>query len=359
MKNIFKPTITVFLATISIAMLPIAAFAQVAASAALDKCQALAGPPNSGVPGNPSLLEQSLENLSQAQPFCQTAIDGGANNAMALFHLGVAAQHAGKHDDAQVNFLAAAELGLAAAETKLGDYYLFGIGPVEADADQAVAYYNSATQQGDLGAMTTLAFMYRLGRGVPRDTSEMIRLMQAAADGGYHFAQYRLAQTYLTGDGIPGGADASLGIPDVTKALELLQDAATQGNTRAALALAQLYGDNGSNIPQDLAAHARWVEKAADTGVPMALNALGFLYEKGRGVEADPERAAALYVQALESGQVKFSDLRGRIDGRATAWDRPTAIAFQVILKDRGLYRGAIDGQIGPLSTAAAKALDD
>ncbi len=355
----FKPTLAAFSATLCIAILPATAFGQVTASAALDTCIELAGQPNSGVPANPGLLETSLENLSQAQPFCQTAIDGGANNSAAFFHLGVAAQHAGNHEDAQAHFLAAAELGLAAAQTKLGDYYLFGIGPVKADADQAVAHYNSATEQGDLGAMTTLAFMYRLGRGVSRDTSEMVRLMQAAADGGYHFAQYRLAQTYLTGDGIPGGADASLGIPDTTKALTLLQDAAAQGNTRATLDLAQLYGDNGSGIPQDLAAHAVWVEKAAETGMPMALNALGFLYEKGRGVEADPERAAALYVQALESGQVKFNDLRGRIDGRVTPWERPTAIAFQIILKDRDLYRGAIDGQIGPLSTAAAKALDD
>ena len=87
--------------------------------------------------------------------------------------------------------------------------------------------------------------------------------------------------------------------------------------------------------------------------------ALGFLYERGRGVEADPDRAAALYVQALETGEVDVDDLRGRIGGYEPPWDRATAIAFQVILQDRGLYLGAIDGIIGPMSRAAAAALDD
>lgn len=359
MNSSFKSVSILALLSVNLLAAPNIGLAQSAANTALDQCLELAGPPNSGVPENPGLLAASLQALQQAQPFCQTAIDGGAESAEAWFHLGVAAQHAGQHEAAQAHFTAAADQGLAAAETKLGDYQLFGIGPVKPDADLALARYITAADQGDLGAMTTLAFMYRLGRGVPRDIGEMVRLMQKAADGGYHFAQYRLAQTYLSGDGVPGGADETLGIPDATKAAALLGAAAEQGNVRAALDLATLYGDDGNGIGADLPRHAMWITQAAETQMPAALNALGFLYEKGRGVEANPERAAELYVQVMESGQVKFSDLRGRINGRATPWDRATAMAFQVILKDRGLYRGAIDGVVGAQTTAAAKALDD
>ena len=51
--------------------------------------------------------------------------------------------------------------------------------------------------------------------------------------------------------------------------------------------------------------------------------------------------------------------LRGEVGGRVPPWDDATARAFQVILQERGLYRGAIDGIIGPGSRAGAAALDD
>ncbi|MCP5039186.1 MAG: sel1 repeat family protein [Rhodobacteraceae bacterium] len=353
-------TTKVTLASVFVAALvPFSAYAQSEDSDAQNRCLELAGSPDSGVPVNPDMQEALLAGLAKARQFCEAALDTDNANAAIMFHLGVASQHEGAHDAAIAKFEAAAAAGLAAAETKLGDYHLFGIGPVEADADRALSHYQKASDAGDLAAMTTLAFMYRLGRGVPRDPSEMVRLMGLAAEGGYHFAQYRLAQTYLTGDGIPGGADEALNIPNADEALRLLQMAAVQGNTRAALDLAGLYADNGGGVGEDLTAYARWIQEAAKTGVPSAMAALGFLFEKGRGVEADPDRAAELYVEVMETGQVKFGDLRGQSGARAPYWDRATAIAFQVILKDRGLYLGAIDGIVGPLTTAAAKALDD
>ncbi len=341
------------------ALLPFMATAQSSDSAAQNRCLELAGQPFSGVPANPGLQEASLEALNKARRFCEAAIAIGSADGATYFHLGVALQHDGSHEAAIGRFQEASEAGVAAADTKLGDYYLFGIGHVKADADIAVEYYRKASEAGDLGATTTLAFMYRLGRGVPRDIGEMVRLMSIAAEGGYHFAQYRLAQTYMTGDGIPGGVDASLNIPDVNKALQLLEAAADQGNTNATLELAELYADNGNGVPENLEGLARLTQRAADKNEPDAIATLGFLFEKGRGVEADPLRAAELYVQAMETGAVKFSDLRGQIGGRTPYWDRATAIEFQKILQERGLYLAAIDGVVGPLTTAAAKALSD
>jgi hypothetical protein len=38
-------------------------------------------------------------------------------------------------------------------------------------------------------------------------------------------------------------------------------------------------------------------------------------------------------------------------------WDRETALAFQRILQERGLYLGALDAQVGPGTLGAARAL--
>jgi TPR repeat protein len=265
----------------------------------------------------------------------------------------------GLADSFQAAFEAAAEAGLAAAYTKLGDYHLFGIGPLRRDADTAAEYFRAGAEAGDPAAQMTLGLLHRLGAGVPRDTGAMVDLMQAAADAGYHFAQFRLGQTYLTGDGIPGGEDASLGIPDRELAAQYLSMAAEQGNIEAVLELARYYGELDGAGQGDPDQQFIWTERAAEAGLPDAIAALGFLYERGRGVEASPEQAASLYVRALETGDVDFDDLRGRVGGYTPQWDRQTAIAFQLILQERGLYLGAIDGIIGPMSRAAAAALDD
>jgi len=182
----------------------------------------------------------------------------------------------------------------------------------------------------------------------------MVALLNDAAEAGYHFAQYRLAQTYLSGDGIPGRADPALGIPDPARAVTWFTRAADAGNLEAALELAGLYADPGSGLPDNPGEQARLTQMAADTGLPAALAAMGVLYETGRGVERRPQVAADLYVQALESGDVAFENLR---TGAAFEWDFDTATAFQDALTQRGVYNGIVDGIVGPGTRAAAEAL--
>ena len=324
---------------------------------ALAQCLELGGAPDAGVPVTPEAQEAMIAAARAAMPFCAEAVEGGSQDAAALFHLGTGLQLSGDHAAAITRFEAASAAGLGAADTKLGDYSLFGIGPARTDPGAAVEHYRRGIERGDLAAMTTLGFLYRLGRGVPRDSGEMVRLMTQAAEGGYHFAQLRLGQTYLTGDGIPGGADADLNIPDSATAARYFSMAAEQGSLVATLELARIYSEADGPGTGDADLQLRWTQTAADAGLPEALGALGFLFERGRGVEADPDRAAELYVQALETGEVDLDDLRGEVGGSVPPWDRATAMAFQVILQERGLYSGAIDGVIGRGSRAGAAAL--
>lgn len=344
---------------LALALSPVAVAAQSAPETAAALCVEIAGMPDAGVPVSPEAQEAALAALQEAAPHCEQALAEGEATPEVMFHIGVLRQAERDHDEAIAAFEAAAQGGLAAANTKLGDYHLFGIGPLDREADTAAEFFRAGAEGGDPAAQMTLGLLHRLGAGVPRDTGAMVELMRAAADGGYHFAQFRLGQTYLTGEGVPGGEDASLGIPDRDEAARYLSMAADQGNIEAVLELARLYGELEGAGEGDPEQQFIWTERAAEAGLPDAIAALGFLYERGRGVEADPEQAAALYVQALETGDVDMNDLRGRVGGYTPPWDRDTAIAFQLILQERGLYQGAIDGIIGPMSRAAAAALDD
>ncbi|MFC2981113.1 tetratricopeptide repeat protein [Roseicyclus marinus] len=329
------------------------------ADAGIAACLDTAGPPSAAVPVDEAAQRALFTRLRDALPACQEAANLDPQAGGPLFHLATVAQARGEHREAVALYDRAAAAGVGAAHTRLGDYYNFGIGPIRPDIDRAVASYRAATDLGDLAGTTTLAFMYRLGRGVPRDTAEMLRLFRIAADGGYHFAQINLAQTYLTGEGVPGGADPALGIPDARAAVPLLAAAARGGNLDAARGLAALYATGAEGVPPNASQRLRWTRHVAETGDPAAIAALAFLREQGIGAPADPLAAAQGYIAALETGQIAPEALRAAGGPRAPGWDRQTAIEFQRILQERGLYRGPLDGLVGPGTLGAARAVSD
>ncbi len=332
--------------------LPISAQAETTDAA--QACLAGAGPADAGVPASAAAAGAHRDALVEAADLCAEAGQSPNASGDVLFLASEVAQ--GRRDMAGAFALLerAAKLDFAPAETRLGDYYLFGAAPGGEDATKAVAHFQRAVELGDPAGMTTLALLYSVGKGVTRDAGKMVELLTQAADAGYHFAQFRLAQTYLTGEGIPGRADPALGIPDPARAAELFGAAAENGNQKAALELAALYADPNSGLPDDPDQQLRLIRMAASQDVPEAVAMLGVLYETGRGVAKNPEIAARIYVRAMESGKVAFDQLRAGAPGR---WDRDTALAFQRLLQDRGLYTGALDAIVGPGTAAAARAL--
>ena len=324
-----------------------------AAEAALAGCLATAGMPNAGVPMSEDAQASQLAALQDAAPDCAAAAEALPDRAgAAFFHLATIAQTSGDHREAIALYEAAYEGGVVPAQTRLGDYYLFGTGPIRPDFDEAATRYTDAAEAGDPAAQTTLGFLHLLGRGVDRDATRMVELMGQAADSGYHFAQFRLGQTYLSGEGIPNRDREALGIPDVIRAAELFEAASENGNAEAALILADLYSGDIEGVVASDEQRFRWTERAANEGDADAMAQLAFLIERGIGTEANPELAARAYVRAIEEG-ASTNDLRPA----GVAWDRPTAVAFQQLLTDRGLYAGALDGIVGAGTLAAARAL--
>lgn len=333
--------------------------AAAAAQVALAQCIDIAGEPSAENYPSEQAQAAALNALREALSFCRDAADALPEEGAPFYHLATAAQASGRHRRAVPLYEQAAENGVAAALTRLGDYHNFGLRPVREDAAQAVEFYQQAADAGDPAGTATLAFMYRLGRGVDQDAGEMVRLMQIAADAGYPFAQFNLGQTYLRGEGVPRGEAEALGIPDARRAVPLLVAAANSGNTEAVQDLISLYSDGAEGVPPSDFLRGGWVEILAEGGSAEGIAARGFLYEQGIGRPANPDRAAADYVAALETGDININDLRGTIDGRTPPWARDTAIAFQTILADRGLYTIGIDGDIGPGTRAAARGLSE
>lgn len=317
-------------------------------------CLEIAGPADAGVPAAAVDAASQRETLARAAEVCTLAAGAEDADPEVLFHAAAVAQARGQAGETRALLERAAAGGLGAAETRLGDYFLFGVGPEGQDVDTAVAHYRAAADLGDAAGMTTLALLHQLGRGVPRDTAAMVGLLTRAADQGYHFAQYRLGQLYLTGEGLPGRADAALGIPDIAQGVRYYTLAADAGNLSAALELSALYADPQSGLPDDPGEQVRLTRMVSQSGHPPAIAQMGVFYETGRGVAYDPDIAAGLYVRAMESGKVSFDDLR---PGAPRGWDRETALAFQTILQERGLYTGALDAIIGRGTAAAAQRL--
>ena len=326
--------------------------AQAQMPGALEECLGLAGIPSAAAPVSRDATVAVFSALAKARPHCEAALIGPEQNPEVMFHMAVIMQREGFHQYALRTFNMAASGGVAAAYTKVGDYYNFGIGGIRENHRRAVEAYQKASQAGDLPAKATLAVMHQIGRGVRQDFDKMFALLEESADAGYHFSQLRLAELYMSPEAVPPAMAEELDLPDPIKATEFYELAAAQGNAKARTELDKFA--DGEGLFNDPAVRLKLIMRGVHRGEAEAINTLAFMHERGDGVEYDPIRAAELYIQALETGELPVDRLRGLVNGRFLRWDRETALEFQVILQNRGLYTGFLDAMVGPGTMAAA-----
>ncbi len=319
---------------------------------ALEECRKLAGEPTAEAPVSRDAASAYFSALAKARAHCEAALITPEQDGEVLFHMAAIMQREGFHQYALRAFNMAASKGVIPAYTKVGDYYNFGIGGIRENHKLAVQNYTTASEAGDLPAKATLAIMHQIGRGVPQDFDKMLSLLKESADGGYHFSQLRLAELYMSPESVPEVLATKLDLPDPLKATEFYELAAAQGNTTARAELDK--AADGEGLFNDPAVRLKLIKRGVERGEAAAINALGFMHERGDGVEYDPKRAAELYIEALETGDLPIQEMRGTVDGRFVRWDQETALEFQVILQDRGLYLGFLDAVVGPGTMAAA-----
>ena len=318
---------------------------------ALDECLELAGEPTAEAPVSRDAGSAFFSAMAKARPHCEAALIGPEQDGRVLFHMAVIMQREGFHTYALRAFNMAASTGIAPAYTKVGDYYNFGIGGIRENHRRAVENYQKAAETGDAPAKATLAIMHQIGRGVPQDFDKMFSLLEETAADGYHFSQLRLAELYMSPDAVSPALARQLDLPDPLKATEFYELAAAQGNSVARAELDK--AADGEGLFNDPAVRLKLINRGVEQGEPSAINTLGFMHERGDGVDYYPQLAAQLYIQALEAG-LPVQELRGLENGRFVRWDNETALEFQVILQNRGLYLGFLDAVVGPGTMGAA-----
>lgn len=117
-----------------------------------------------------------------------------------------------------------AKLGEPWAQLNLGAAYDNGIGGLQEDPQQAVAWYRKAAEQGVAEAQFNLAHCLATGRGTVQNYVESFAWMQKAAQQQIVEAQFLLGVMYKDGLG---------SMPNPVRAKEWLERAAKAGNEDA------------------------------------------------------------------------------------------------------------------------------
>lgn len=233
----------------------------------------------------------------------------------------------------------AAEQNYVPAMFDLADRYDKGRG-VAKDGREAAKWYRKAADKKHAKAAYRLSSMYARGHGVEKDASEAVKWKREAADLGVTAAMFELGLAYSEGNGVER---------DRKQATEWFRKAADQGSAGAMSNLGYIY-EYGEGVAQDFRRAAEWYRKGASHGQATAKNNLGLLYDKGNGVQQDSREAARLLLEAYRSGNA-FA--KQNLEKNSSALHAETRREIQRLLKQEGVYTGAIDGDFGPRTIRA------
>lgn len=143
---------------------------------------------------------------------------------------------------------------------------LYGTGKgVEKDISRAIELLETAAQAGHVEAKTQLAINFYHGFGVPRDVAKAIPLLRVAADAGAPEAMTLLGLAYLSGEGVES---------DPPRAVALLEKAAHLGDMPAQSALSEVYRHGGIGVTRSPKEAVRWAIAAARQGEAGAIEYL-------------------------------------------------------------------------------------
>ncbi len=257
----------------------------------------------------------------------------------------------------------------------MGYFYEHGIS-CEKDVNRAFSFYKVAASHGSASCLYNVAVMLfddnkysnLITQFAPSARKlEAIRCWEKAASMGDSYAHVALGIAYENGDTVS---------KDITKAKQLYGKAMEMGNTESAFRLALLChrAENGTDqarkcferacelghplacyklgeivqetVPEKYAAireSLQYFLKAADGGVPEALEWCGEILGMGLGVPKDPQRAIAYLRKAIEANRPRakyiFAILLAR--GVDISRDLPTAYKFAIEAKLAGIDAAA------------------
>jgi TPR repeat protein len=158
------------------------------------------------------------------------------------------------------------------------------------DPTQALEWYRSAANAGNVHAYFYLGRHFEKGEGVKADPVSARAFYKICADAGDVYCQNNFGITLLFGIGGPVDKDG---------AVKYFSAAASKGQVNSLTSLADCY-ESGSGVQIDLGRAFFYYTEAAKKGFHIAHGSLGHLYEKGLGVPKNDVYAAMHYILATQ-----------------------------------------------------------
>ena len=231
-------------------------------------------------------------------------------------------------------FRRAADAGLPNSQFTLGTFYFEG-SAVPRDYGEAFKWFSLAASQGYASAMYGLYMCYWGGKGVPKDLNQAMDWLKKSADAGYpeaqcvfgHYCEHPLdphnpakivdaVHWYrLSAEQKHAGGLLHLGLcllegrgveSDEAAAIELIRQAADQGQTPAILELAWDYAHGIGEPRSEAERPIKLYERAAVKGSRDAFDPILFRYQYGVGTPRDLIKAADWYCRAALAGRSDF-----------------------------------------------------
>ena len=230
------------------------------------------------------------------------------------------------------------------AQTGLGVLYYNGQGVVP-NHGEALHWFSQAAAQGDADAQYNLAVMYAHGLGVAPDTAAARQWLEEAARQGHRQAvldlskrpepPVRSAQRGRT-DSAEETRQAAYDAGreayrrgDYATAMATWQPLATAGFTAAETAVGVLF-DRGLGTQADAAAATKWFRRAAISGDAAARTNLALMHLQGLGAERDDEQALTWLRRAVDQRHPRAEYVMGLMlmSGQGVDADPAAAVAM-------------------------------
>lgn len=215
-----------------------------------------------------------------------------------------------------------AEKGNKDALAEVGKCYLDGKG-VNKSENTGFKYLEEAYKAGSVEARYRLGLCALFGKGMGRDQRLAVCALMRAAEHGSAAAMNMVGFCYANGKGVEANQQkanewyecaADLGDPTALTHVSLSEEEkamipmsfgdwmrkhAEKGHGIAVYCLAKAYMA-GNDMPKDISAAIKLLEKGTEVDYPAAIRQLGIQYMKGEGVEKDEEWAFRLLLGAAE-----------------------------------------------------------
>lgn len=228
-----------------------------------------------------------------------------------------------------------------------GEMYRYGVG-TDKDEKKAFSYYEKAAALGDVDGIVKVGRAYLNGIGVPVDYEKSLHFLESAASQNNPEAMVLIAYQYENGKGV--AIDYEKPLQWLARAEQschlwlkqelsekdreyyglLLQDVDNKRKHYESVSCVELIGREDCPMEQRQKAFSRLSELAHEGKDSRAQVSMGILYEEGKFVGQDDQKALEYYLMAAENGSTGAMNNIGNFyfHGKGVAKDYGKAFAW-------------------------------